>query len=175
MGLKDRLTSWLFKDIAHEINATLQGIRDDIAALDSRIQDLNTKVEKQDEVLKRLILTLNKKVDKAELYHIRDELEKIRGEIKAINQELYDFGERVDAVELLVSSEAKGESLDDSEVERLVILYIKRGVTSPTMLREELGISWDKLYRALNSLIAKRVVKRVKKGRKVRYVLAGSE
>ena len=64
-----------------------------------------------------------------------------------------------------------GESLDKNEEELLVLDYLRQGYTSPSELVSRLKMGNKKLYEILKRLEAKGKVRKLRKGKKVHYVL----
>ena len=64
-----------------------------------------------------------------------------------------------------------GESLDPESEEVLVLDLIRQGYTSPSELVSRLKMGNKKLYEILKRLEAKGKVRKLRKGKKVHYVL----
>lgn len=67
--------------------------------------------------------------------------------------------------------EAQKVPIDDFELEERLIKLISQGHNSPTELIRMLSISADKLYQIINRLIVSRRIKKIRKERRVYYVL----
>jgi len=70
-----------------------------------------------------------------------------------------------------VSQLSLGESLDKNEEELLVLDYLRQGYGSPSELLSRLKFGNKKLYAILKRLEAKGKVRKVRKGKRVYYVL----
>lgn len=120
---------------------------------------------------KKVLLSLDKKADKGIYYELSDRLEVARDEIEELREAIKKVAERLKFLEFSASENSVSEDMSVEELANVVEFYIKQGLTRPSELQRQLGISWEKLYSALYELMARKRIKRIKKGRKTEYVL----
>ena len=150
------LRSWLLGDYAKRLGD-----------LEGEVKDLRQKVDDlargYQDILKEL-LQLQKGLEaKADKKETERELESLSRLVMAV----YDKIKELETVNQL----ALGESLDKNEEELLVLDYLRQGYGSPSELLSRLKFGNKKLYAILKRLEAKGKVRKVRKGRRVYYVL----
>lgn len=137
-----------------------------------RIENIEKEIREVKEHMKELQRLLNDKADKQAVDLLSKMLETERKIVDSLEQELKEIKLKFDTLELSSElAESHKVSIDDFELEERLIKLISQGHNSPTELIRMLGISADKLYQIINRLIASRRIKKIKKGRKVYYVL----
>ena len=119
--------------------------------------------------MKELQKMLNNKADKQALDLLSQVLETERKIVDSLEQEVKEIKLKFETLEL--STEVQKVQVDDFELEERLVKLISQGHNSPTELIRMLGISADKLYQIINRLITERRIKKIKKGRKVYYIL----
>lgn len=164
MGLRSWLQSWLMEDLEGEVKQ----LRLELRELNDRLANLEKKVDDQEGTLQKVLLSLDKKADKGIYYELPDRLEVARDEIEELREAIKKVAERLKFLEFSASENSVSEDMSVEELANVVEFYIKQGLTRPSELQRQLGISWEKLYSALYELMAR---KRIKKGRKTEYVL----
>ena len=152
MGLR----SWILGDYAKD----LQRLEERVRVLEGRVNDLTKFNQDTLKELFQLQKSLEAKADKKE---VDKELESLSRLVMA----MYDKLKELESVPELSSL----ESLEPNEKELLVLDYIRRGEGSPSKLLSRLQISSRDLYDILKRLEAKGKVRKLRKGRRVYYVL----
>ena len=137
-----------------------------------RVENIEKELREVKEHIKELQKLLNDKADKQTVDLLSKMLETERKIVDSLEKELKGVKLKFDALELSSElSEIQKVPIDDFELEERVIKLISQGHNSPTELIRMLGISADKLYQIINRLITSRRIKKIKKGRKVYYIL----
>jgi len=137
-----------------------------------RIENIEKEIQEVKENIKELQRILNDKADKQTVDLLSKMLETERKIVDSLEQELKEIKLKFDTLELSSELvEAQKVPADDFELEERLIKLISQGHNSPTELIRMLGISADKLYQIINRLISSRKIKKIKKGRKVYYIL----
>ncbi|MFA4647233.1 hypothetical protein P8X24_08300 [Pyrococcus kukulkanii] len=112
---------------------------------------------------------LNDKADKQALDLLSQVLETERKIVDSLEQKVKEIKLKFETLEL--STEVQKVQVDDFELEERLVKLISQGHNSPTELIRMLGISADKHYQIINRLITERRIKKIRKGRKVYYIL----
>jgi len=137
-----------------------------------RVENIEKEIQEVKERIKELQRLLNDKADRQTVDLLSKMLETERKIVDSLEKELKEVKLKFDTLELSSElSEIQKVPIDDFELEERVIKLISQGHNSPTELIRMLGISADKLYQIINRLITSRRVKKIKKGRKVYYIL----
>lgn len=137
-----------------------------------RISNIEKEIQEVKERIKELQRLLNDKADRQSVDLLSKMLETERKIVDSLEKELKEVKLKFDTMELSSELyETQKVPIDDFELEERVIKLISQGHNSPTELIHMLGISADKLYKVINQLITSRRIKKIKKGRKVYYIL----
>ena len=137
-----------------------------------RIENIEKEIQEVKEHIKGLQRLLNDKADRQTVELLSKMLETERKIVDSLEKELKEVKLKFDILDLSSElPETQKVPIDDFELEERVIKLISQGHNSPTELIRMLGISADKLYQIINRLITSRRIKKIKKGRKVYYVL----
>ena len=152
MGLR----SWILGDYAKD----LQRLEERVKTLEAKVNDLAKFNQDTLKELLQLQKNLEAKADKRE---VERELESLSKLVMAV----YDKIKELEAY----SEFSPGESLDPESEEILVLDLIRQGYTSPSELVSRLKFGNKKLYAILKRLEAKGKLRKLRKKRKVHYVL----
>lgn len=137
-----------------------------------RISNIEKEIQEVKEHIKEVQRSLNDKADKQTVDLLSKMLETDRKIVDSLEEELKEIKLKFGTLELYSElSETQKVPIDDFELEERLIKLISQGHNSPTELIHMLGISADKLYKVINQLITSRRIKKIKKGRKVYYIL----
>ena len=137
-----------------------------------RIENIEKEIQEVKERIKELQRLLNDKADRQSVDLLSKMLETERKIVDSLEKELKEVKLKFDTMELSSELyETQKVPIDDFELEERVIKLISQGHNSPTELIHMLGISADKLYKVINQLITSRRIKKIRKGRKVYYIL----
>jgi len=139
----------------------------DLEELKSEVKDLkenyhNVRDDIQD-ILKQLLEIQRALEDKADKKTMERELESLSKLVMAVYDKLKDL-EAYSEVSL-------GESLDQKDEELLVLDLLRQGYTSPSELVSRLKFGNKKLYAILKRLEAQGKVRKLRKKKKVYYVI----
>ena len=167
MGLKAWLQAWLLEDLEGEVKQ----LRLELKELNDRLTRLESRLEDQDKTIQEVLLSLDKKADKGLYYELSDRLEVARDELEELREAIEKVSERLKYLEFSASEKSVSEDMSVEELANVVEFYIRKGFTRPSELQRQLGVSWEKLYSALYELMARKRIKRIKKGRRTEYVL----
>lgn len=121
-------------------------------------------IEEHTKTLRELIKLQKALEDKADKKAMERELESLSKLVMAVYDKIKELEE--------VSEVSLGESLDPESEEILVLDLIRQGYTSPSELISRLKFGNKKLYTILKRLEAKGKVRKLRKKRRVHYVLA---
>nr|WP_015243575.1 transcriptional regulator [Thermococcus sp. CIR10]AFZ84260.1 transcriptional regulator [Thermococcus sp. CIR10] len=165
------LKSWLRSYLIGDLEVQLQDLEKTLDQLSDKVENLNRKVDSQEEQLKQILKDLNRKADIGLYYELSERLETARDEIKAIETELSSLWDKVKFIEFSFSEKTEQPEMTIEELASVVEHYIRKGLTRPSELKKAVGVSWEKLYAILSYLKIKKRVKRIQKGRKVEYIL----
>nr|WP_013087981.1 tn2-3p [Thermococcus nautili]ADF80198.1 tn2-3p [Thermococcus nautili] len=168
MSLKSRLRAFLGLP---EVEAEIREIKETLSKLSDALEDLQSKVDAQDEQLKRALTELSRKADMGLYYELNERLETTRDEIKAMEAEISSIWDKVKFIEFSFSEHSEEPEMTVEELASIVEHYIRKGLTRPSELKKAVGVSWEKLYAALTYLKLKKRIARIQKGRRVEYVL----
>ena len=150
------IRSWILGDYAKR----LEGLEKEVKDLRQKVDDLARGYQ---DILKEL-LQLQKSLEaKADKKETEGELESLSKLVMAV----YDKIKEMETVNQL----SLGESLDKNEEELLVLDYLRQGYSSPSELLSRLKFGNKKLYAILKRLKAKGKVRKLRKGKRVYYVL----
>lgn len=152
MGLR----SWILGDYVKE----LQQLEERVKTLEEKVNDLG---KSQEETLRELLQLQKSLEEKANRKDMERELESLSKLVMAV----YDKLKELEAY----SEFSPGESLDPESEEILVLDLIRQGYTSPSELVSRLKFGNKKLYAILKRLEAKGKLRKLRKKRKVHYVL----
>ena len=133
---------------------------DKIEALESEVKALTNEYQ---DILKELLEIQKALEDKADKKIMERELESLSKLVMAVYDKIKDLE--------VVEEFSLGESLDKNEEELLVLDYLRQGYTSPSELVSRLKMGNKKLYEILKRLEAKGKVRKLRKKKKVHYVL----
>ena len=137
-----------------------------------RIENIEKEIQEVKEHIKELQRSLNDKADRQTVDLLSKMLETERKIVDSLENEIKEVKLKFGTIELSSEFyETQKVPIDDFELEERVIKLISQGHNSPTELIRMLGISADKLYQIINRLITSRRIKKIKKGRKVYYIL----
>ncbi|WP_460041891.1 hypothetical protein, partial [Thermococcus atlanticus] len=115
------------------------------------------------DILKELLQIQKGLESKADKKEMERELESLSKLVMVV----YDKIKELETVNQL----SLGESLDRNEEELLVLDYLRQGYGSPSELLSRLKFGNKKLYAILKRLEAKGKVRKLRKGKRVYYVL----
>ena len=132
----------------------------DLEELKSEVKNLAKDYQ---DTLKELLKIQRALEDKADKKAVERELESLSKLVMIV----YDKLKELEAY----SEVSLGESLDPESEEVLVLDLIRQGYTSPSELVSRLKMGNKKLYEILKRLEAKGKVRKLRKGKKVHYVL----
>ena len=132
----------------------------DLEELKSEVKNL---AQGYQDTLKELLKIQRALEDKADKKAVERELESLSKLVMIV----YDKLKELEAY----SEVSLGESLDPESEEVLVLDLIRQGYTSPSELVSRLKMGNKKLYEILKRLEAKGKVRKLRKGKKVHYVL----
>ena len=121
-------------------------------------------IEEHTKTLREIIKLQKALEDKADKKAMERELESLSKLVMAVYDKIKELEE--------VSEVSLGESLDPESEEILVLDLIRQGYTSPSELISRLKFGNKKLYAILKRLEAKGKVRKLRKKRRVHYVLA---
>jgi len=152
MGLR----SWILGPYAKD----LEELKDEVKTLQVKMDELSKDYQ---DMLKELLKIQKTLEDKADKKAVERELESLSKLVMIVYDKLKDL-EAYSEVSL-------GESLDKNGEEILVLDYLRQGYTSPSELVFRLKMGNKKLYAILKRLEAKGKVRKLRKGKKVHYVL----
>lgn len=168
MSLRSRLRAFLgIPDVEKE----LREMKEALAQLSKSVEALQKKMNAQDEQIKKILTEVNRKADVGLYYELSERLESARDEISDVEKKLTLLQERIKLLEFSASEKSEEAEITMEELASAVELYIRKGITSPSELKKAVGVSWEKLYSALEYLKLKKRIKRIQKGRRVRWVL----
>lgn len=158
------MREWLLGPYAYEIAL----LKKELESLKAEINGLRFLLDKTQEtnthILKELIKLQKALEDKADKKAVERELESLSKLVMAVYDKIKELEE--------VSEVSLGESLDPESEEILVLDLIRQGYTSPSELISRLKFGNKKLYAILKRLEAKGKVRKLRKKRRVHYVLA---
>lgn len=150
------LRSWILGDYAKRLEN-----------LEGEVKDLRQKVDElargYQDILKELLQIQKGLESKADKKEMERELESLSKLVMVV----YDKIKELETVNQL----SLGESLDRNEEELLVLDYLRQGYGSPSELLSRLKFGNKKLYAILKRLEAKGKVRKLRKGKRVYYVL----
>ncbi|RLF81989.1 hypothetical protein DRN38_01180 [Thermococci archaeon] len=138
-----------------------------VQSLEAEVKDLRQKIEElvkaNQDMLKQLLQIQRDLENKADKKAMERELESLSKLVMAVYDKLKDL-ESYSEVSL-------GESLDQKDEELLVLNLLRQGYTSPSELLSRLKMSNKRLYAILKRLEAQGKVRKLRKKRRVHYVL----
>ena len=152
MGLRE----WILRPYLDK----LQALEGEVKTLESEVKALANGYQDILRELLRIQQILEAKADKKVMER---ELESLSKLVMAV----YDKIKELETVNQL----SLGESLDQKEEELLVLDYLRQGYGSPSELVSRLKFGNKKLYAILKRLEAKGKVRKLRKGKRVYYVL----
>lgn len=159
MGIR----SWLLKPYLEALESQskeLLNLKDEVKGLQEKVDDLANGYQ---DILKELLQLQKSLETKADKKETERELESLSKLVMAV----YDKIKELETVNQL----SLGESLDKNEEELLVLDYLRQGYGSPSELLSRLKFGNKKLYAILRRLEAKGKVRKVRKGKRVYYML----
>jgi len=154
-----------------DLEGEVKQLRLELKELNDRLTRLESRLEDQDKTIQKVLLSLDKKADKGLYYELSERVEIARDELEELREAISKVSERLKYLEFSASEKSVSEDMSVEELANVVEFYIKQGLTRPSELQQKLAISWEKLYSALYELMARKRIKRVRKGRKTEYVL----
>jgi len=157
------IRSWLLKPYLEALESQskeLLNLKDEVKGLQEKVDDLANGYQ---DILKELLQLQKSLETKADKKETERELESLSKLVMAV----YDKIKELETVNQL----SLGESLDKNEEELLVLDYLRQGYGSPSELLSRLKFGNKKLYAILRRLEAKGKVRKVRKGKRVYYML----
>jgi uncharacterized membrane protein len=166
MGLR----AWLLGMDPEEVKALayhVQELEKEVIQLKAQVRGLTEVQTRALKDLLRIQANMDKLRDKLENKADKKEVDKEFESLSRLVMAVYDKLKELESVSELSSL----ESLESNEKELLVLDYIRRGEGSPSKLLSRLQLSSRELYDILRRLEKKKKIGKVRKGRKVYYVL----